>query len=440
MLTLEKVIAAAMRHQEVAESLGEALTSDLVVANPHMREIMKFVYAFVRQHRSLPKHGDVELWVSTLVDTQRHNVVDALSRITVQDTRDLTPAYLNEYAITELRTAATRTAVSRLAASQITDPSMLVTLADEIKRIEGVSLSDLASIREPERWVRADSHDEVVSTGIVTLDEAIGGGYPKSELSLIFADSGMGKTTVLCNNGVGAATRGGNALHITMELSKARTLQRYYRRIAEADRAFFSAHEDQVLSRVHHWMRFAKGNIHVYEARAYEMTVEQLAVLVDRFVQTYGPLDELIVDYIDLFAPSKDIRAKSTADQLAHTSHRLRAIGLDHNLAVVSASQSVRKANGAKSLKMSDMSDSYGKVRAVGVLLGFVQTEDEARLNQGRFCPLKLRDSGGKGREVPVYINFDLMRVSALDHPDTVRVMRACGHLPGQQIASTVKP
>jgi KaiC/GvpD/RAD55 family RecA-like ATPase len=409
--------------------LGEALSSDLVVANPHYRAISQFVYGFVRSHNSLPKHGDVELWTTGLPDTQRNAVLEALSRLATQDTRDFTPQYLATTVVEELRQVAAKTAVSRLASATQATPDMLYTLSEAVKKIEPITITGLANIRDVERWVMADEQEEMIPSGIPKLDDYTGG-FMKGELVIEFADSGLGKTTLLCNHGHAGALHGHNILHVTLELNARRTLHRYYRRIAEADRVNFRTNQVEVIRRSKHWLQYAKGNIHVLEQRAYELDAETLRIIVDRYVQMHGQLDMLILDYIDLLAPSKDLRGKSTSDQIAQMSHRLRGIGLDFNLVALTASQSVRKASGAERLTMSDMSDSYGKVRAAGLLIGYVQTDQEAKMNQGRLCLLKLRDAPGRGNEVPVYVNHDLMRISDLDHADTVRVMRQLGHLP----------
>ncbi len=436
MITLEVVLAAAMRHKEVVDTLGEALSSDLVVANPHYRLFAKFLVDFTREHDTLPRNGDIEVWTSTLPDTQRTSVLDAIGRVVIQDTNAYTPQFLAQHSIAELKTVAARTAVSRLASTAAPTPELLYELAEQVKRIEPVTIDGLADIRDVERWVMTDDQAEYITTGIRKLDEYIGG-FQKQELVIEFADSGIGKTTLLCNHSHAAATQGANVLQVTLELSQARTMHRLYRRIAEADRVYFRTQQQDVITRSKHWVQYAKGNIHVLEQRAYELDPEILRVLVDRYAQRFGRLDMLVLDYIDLLAPSKDLRGKSTADQLAQMSHRIRAIGLDYNAVILTASQAVRRANGAERLTMADMGDSYGKVRAAGILMGLVQTEQEEQVHQARLCLLKLRDSAGRGMEVPLYLNHDIMRISDLDHPDTLRVMRQLGHLP---VAAAVGP
>jgi replicative DNA helicase len=288
-------------------------------------------------------------------------------------------------------------------------------------------------MREVRRYLTIEQEHQYIPTGIPKLDRTIGGFT--QELVFVFADAGAGKTTLLINLGKAAALVGFNVLHISLELFPEPLLRRYYRCVTESDRKLLRTDIELVATRAEHWVRMAKGKVHVLYQQAYTLTPEKLQILVEQYVQLHGPVHVIIVDYIDLMEPSATVRGKSTADQLAHTSHSLRALCPIFGACVITPTQSVRSASGAVRLRMSDVASSYGIPRAADVLLGYVQTEEEYQMNQARLALLKLRESAGKGTEIPLYVNQDLMMIADLDHPNTVRVMKMLGHIPGAPAA-----
>lgn len=114
MLTLEKVVAFALRDMDVLETLSEPLTSDLVVARPFDRQLIQFTKEFSRKHRKLPGAGDYDVWTSTLPEDQREGVQNALNRARSEDLSGYTAGHIAEHALEELRRAAAMNAVSRL--------------------------------------------------------------------------------------------------------------------------------------------------------------------------------------------------------------------------------------------------------------------------------------------------------------------------------------
>lgn len=432
-LTIDTFVAAAIRYPAVATTLGPALSSDLVNAHPLYRQIMAFVLEFQRNHRKLPNTGDWELWLSSQ-NGQTGGAREALQRLYAVDLRAYTPEFLANESIGELKNIAAFNAVARLnQAGRSVTPETLRILHEQLRAIEPVALTGLADLRDVERWVLPEATQRMIPTGIDKLDRLIGGW--QKELVLVMADSGIGKTTFLINTGQHAMLTGHRVLHITFELSDRRTIHRYYRRITESDQNRLRNEVEMVTDGVKHWLRFSRGQIHVLYHKPYEMTTAQLRNLVDQYAQKYGGVDMIILDYLDLMRPASDQSRLSIYDQLGRMTHEARALTIEFDCDLLSATQAIRRANGARRLTQSDMGDSYNKVRGAGVLLGLVQTEEEFLVHQGRLCILKVRDNPGRGAEIPLYINLDLMLIADLDHPNSRVVMKRFGHLPTERIA-----
>lgn len=420
MLRLETILAATLRHVEVAGELGEALKSDLVVANPFYRSIVDFYLEFQGKTKVMPKGGDVELWLLSLPEGLRLGTQEHWNRVITEDISSYTPSFLAEQALPVLRQVATQNALARLNASTDLSPELLTTLSGLVSNIQALGLHDLADIRDVTKWIRPDTLEWTIPTGIHGLDKQIGGW--SEELIFILADSGVGKSTFLINTAQHAALLGKKVFVVSFELSKARYMHRLYRRITETDLPTYRAKPAQVIERANHWLKLAKGVLKVHYEPAYTIASPQLRVLVDKFAQAHGGIDVLILDMMDLMTPGKGA-TRSTYDDLGRISHETRSLCPDYKMAAISAAQATR-AKGRTRLHLEDMADSYGKVRAAGIVAGLCQTDEEIESMQARLGILKARDNPGRGQELPVFVDMDLMYIADLDHANTQRIIR----------------
>lgn len=451
MITPETVIACAIRQPVVMDQLGEALRSDIVTANPFYREIVAFADSFLMQKRKLPGDGDWDVWLASLESGMlRDGTKEALGRIQSVDTSGYDPSFFGEHVIKDLQRAAAQVARARINENPSIEPEALIAIAEKVAAVKGGALQGLARLSDIDIWSHAVREEELVGTGFPTLNSLIGG-WGK-ELWILFADSGVGKSILLQNFAVNAAVRGKHVLHVTLELGLRPQIQRYYRQIAEAPRADFVTKEGEMKDRLRHWFKLAHGSVHLLEFAAHELNVEELARVIARATRILPTLDSgrpaehfdmLVLDYLDLMAPSskKGGGSKGGAyEDLGHLTHAVRALTGKFDMTVLTASQSVRRPEKSGRLSVRDMGDSYHKVRGADGLISLVQTEEELEMHQGRLGLLKIRDYGGSGREVGLYINRDLALIQELHHPNTIQLMKRLGHLPGVIAQAAQKP
>lgn len=428
MISIPRILATALRHERVLVSLRRALTSQLVTANPFHRSIIGFAAEFWDQQKALPKPGDFEFWISTLNEQQQEGMRNALSEITSQPPETWTPEYIAKEVTVILKSTAARNSVARLSqlVPNVTAEDINL-LAEEIKTIEPVTLEGLVDIADVDRWVyQVQDEDPRITTGFPSLDRLIGGF--KKELVFIMADTGLGKTSLLINLGAAAVLHGSRVFHLTFELSPENTLRRYYRRVAEVNPSQYRSKPEVVVDRVKHWLKLAKGSAHILYQGAYTVNPDALEAMVDQFVDLHGGVDLLILDYLDLMKAPNGFRSEYEA--LGQVSHTVRNLCDEFDCTVISATQAGRVSHRRKHLRLDAMGDSYNKARAADVVLGLVQSDEEYEANQGRIGLLKVRENPGRGIEIPVYINLDLMLIADLDHPNTQRVIKEYGHLP----------
>lgn len=434
MITLETAVSLAVKHPLVMDQLGEALCSDLVTSNAFLRKIVEFADTFLMQKRRLPSDGDWEVWLGGLQDgMERDGTSEVLGRVLAMDVSEYDAEFFSAQVIKDLQQIAAQAAVSRLNALPDAGPEALLTLAEKVAAVQYGALPGLARLSDVDTWVRPVREDEYVSTGFPTLNHLISG-WGK-ELWLIFADSGVGKSLLLQNFAVNAATRGKHVLHITLEIGMRPQIHRYYRQIAQMDKGEFNADPKLVKQRVRHWFRLARGQVSLLEFPAFDLDPDTLRRAIERVQRSLGKVDLLVLDYLDLMSPSKRRSSGDNYVDLGRLTHEVRGVCGAFDMGVLSASQAVRKPARAGRLTMADMGDSYGKVRGVDGLLSLVQTPEEEEVHQGRLGVLKVRDSGGRGTEIGLYMNRDLSLIQELANPNTAKLMERLGHLPHQLAA-----
>jgi len=192
MITIETAVAMAVRDRSVLDQLGEALRSDLVVANPFLRRLAAFADDFALLHRKVPENGDWEMWLDTLQPgMERDGSKEALGRLLAMDLSGFTPEFFATNAHAQLQHAAVQTARARLAAMADVPPEAFATLTQQIERIRTGAVQGLARLADVGVWAAPSHEHDRIPTGFPGLDKMIGG-WGK-ELWIIFADSGMGK-------------------------------------------------------------------------------------------------------------------------------------------------------------------------------------------------------------------------------------------------------
>lgn len=438
MITIEQIVAYAIRERVVMDHLGEALRGELCLANPYYRRLAEFADSFLMTRGKLPAGGDWQVWIEGLPQGMiRDGTLEALNRIMATPIPEGDATYFATEVTGHLRTAAAQVARSRLNELPQLTPEAFLELAKQVDAVQSGAVQGLARLADVDVWMAHTHRDaEWVPTGFSKLDNWIGG-WGK-ELWIVFADTGMGKSMLLQNCAAAAARRGGVILHVTLELGLRPQILRYYRQLAEASRSDFANSED-IKKKLGHWFRLARGEILLLEFPAYSLDPESLSRTIARVGRAIGkPVSMVILDYLDLMTPAARHRAGKAYEDLGRLTHEIRGLCPHFDLTVLTASQAVRRPAHSGRLTMRDMGDSYKKVQGADGLLSLCQTEEEKEVFQGRLELLKARDSGGMGQVIPLYINRELSVIQQLEHPNTYQLMQRLGHTP-EQLARKVQ-
>jgi archaellum biogenesis ATPase FlaH len=189
------------------------------------------------------------------------------------------------------------------------------------------------------RLLKLRDNNGQISTGYLSIDRKLFGGFNRGELNIFAAGSGGGKSLFLANLGVNWATAGLNVVYITFELSEMLVAMRLDSMITGiASREIFKNLDDVELK-----VKVAgkkSGNIQIKYMPSGKNCNDVRTYLKEyRIKKGYDP-DALLIDYLDLMMP---VNIKVSPSDLyvkdKYVSEELRNLAVELNTVLASASQ-----------------------------------------------------------------------------------------------------
>ena len=190
-------------------------------------------------------------------------------------------------------------------------------------------------------------------TGFSSLDKTLGGGFFRSEMYIVGARPGMGKTTFAANIMNRVADMGKAVLFISLEMT------------AEQLTA-----KSIALNTGLSYIRLLTGSLHENEeemmTNALRRQQEQKAYIVsrsgltvreiERYARQVDDLALVIIDYIGLIAVEEDEKEKSRYEQMTQISAGIKAMAKRLNVPVMALSQ-LNRENANRKDKRPDLAD-----------------------------------------------------------------------------------
>ena len=235
-----------------------------------------------------------------------------------------------------------------------------------------------------------------ISTGIPSMDKALGGGYMKKTLNLISAPSHGGKSALLACISSNMVVTGKNVLYITLEMSEEETAKRIDANILDIDINEFENTPVATLTNKFNQVKDKLGELIIKEYPAGTFNTLHLEGLMSELsVKGFVP-DAIMIDYLGLMASSRTTLATSGGSytyikQIAEECH---GFSKKYDLPVVSAAQLNRSAFGNTDVGMENISESIGLAATADTMVAMIATDQMRELNQVMIKFLKNRNTG----------------------------------------------
>ncbi|MGD9884599.1 MAG: replicative DNA helicase [Hyphomicrobiaceae bacterium] len=216
-----------------------------------------------------------------------------------------------------------------------------------------------------------------VTTGLRDLDDLLGGLH-KGELIVLAARPGQGKTAMALGIAESAAKAGHQVAFLTLEMTADQLAQR---RLASATgisaRAMRkgSLHAGDFPRLLAEAEQHRQLSLHLVDASG--MTVEQCASAARRLHSRHR-LGLVVVDYLQLIAPSDSARRRNRVDEVTEISAGLKRMARALDVPVLALAQLNRALEGRdnKRPRLSDLRDS-GAIEQDADVIGFIHREIE---------------------------------------------------------------
>jgi replicative DNA helicase len=265
-------------------------------------------------------------------------------------------------------------------------------------------------IKDFEKRYEIKSRDPV-STGFPRLDDICQGGLGKSELGVVIAPTGAGKSMVLVHLGAESLKTGRTVVHYTMELADTVVGNRYDSCISRVPLTDLFTNKRKVLETI----QDVEGQLIIKEYPTKSASTETIKNHLERLKKRGIEPDMIIVDYADLLRPVRVTNEKR--HDLENTYEELRAIAQIYKCPVWTASQTNRSGLNAEVITMEAISEAFNKCFVADFICSLSRTVEDKQANKGRLFVAKNRN-GPDGLIFPAFVDWSSVSIKVLSRED----------------------
>lgn len=380
-------ILAACLHNNWYANIGTEVVLPEYFNTKEEQALLRFINKFYLAYHRAPKRDELLAEYSD-ADELELDLLDEIADIPSEEL-EYAKAKAVEFARTQALWIATDKGITLFKQGKgAGDIWPLFVEADKV----GKDINDLGIdlVDDVDQWLLPESvnESERISTGLSHLDQATKGGLGRGEYGLLLAPTNGGKTTTLINIGFGASTliSKANTLHISLEMSAKEIATRYASRVTgipydhDVDLNHYLDEFDQSVN-----LRL-RGRIRIKDFA--RLSISELIMYLDTLdMQGFRP-DVLIVDYADLITidPRREYRF-----ELTRIAAELRALAVERDMAVWSASQVQRGASSRELIGIDHIAEAYGKGTVADLILSVNMSGEEKDACTSRLYCAKTR-------------------------------------------------
>jgi len=407
-----EVIIACLQHPTFMLRLGSEI-SPLHFEVDTYSLLFAAIRKFFEKYQELPSKIALDNFIPAKVKTEE---VDELIE-TVYNYRDLKQGEL-DFIQDNVLTFVQHQAMKKSIVESINDLSEIEKYPKIKERIEealsvGTDIYEMGTVAYDEQEIltrhkaRLEHTDYLrIPTGFSRLDEALDGGLTEGDLFTFLAPAKAGKSMFLVNVGAKALLEQRNVLHITLEMSEKRIIDRYDMRLLGLTKNELLM--NTTVRRLKELQKDYLGKLVVKECPPDAFTPDQLLMFIKKHhcVTGFFP-DTVCVDYADIMAPTRRYTQKRF--EIDNIYYGLKRVAEELKIRLVTASQtnrdSVRRLEEGELIDMADVAESFGIVRIATVAVSINCTPADKRNHKAKLFVAASR-YGEDGGAFNAYIDY----------------------------------
>lgn len=369
--------------------------------DPELRNVVNFTLEYYDNYNTLPSETQVEAETNTSIPK-------------IEVSKDQV-----QYCCDELASFCRRRAVEKviLGAADRIKKGEYNQVEQDLKQAIGVGIQrDLGEdfFDDPYARITRDRSEEVYSTGYPSIDFFMNGGLARKTLTLLIANSGVGKSIGLANLSKNFVGSGLNVLYLSFELSREMVLDRFDTMFSGVKPTELQQKADVAAKEIFEFReKHSAGSLHVARMWAKSCTAD-IESFLKEFELVYGYVPDVIVtDYMDKMSPNAPRGAtRDMFNDDGDIAQELHELGEAKNAIMLSASQQNRDAVGVVDTNQAHIAGGISKINESDNTISLIMSDSMRAQGHMIWKFLKTRSSFGVGNTVDMEWNADTLQIT----------------------------
>jgi replicative DNA helicase len=221
------------------------------------------------------------------------------------------------------------------------------------------------------------------------------GGLPNKTLNVALAGTGVGKSLFMCHVAAASMSMGRNVLYITMEMAEERIAERIDANLMNLPMDQLHDLPRQMFdNRIQRIKDKTEGRLIIKEYPTASAHSGHFKTLLNELAlkQKFHP-DIIMIDYLNICSSSR-LKASSAVNSytlVKSIAEELRGLAVEHNVPILTATQTTRTGYSNTDVELTDTSESFGLPATADLMFALISTEELEGLNQLMVKQLKNR-------------------------------------------------
>jgi len=242
------------------------------------------------------------------------------------------------------------------------------------------------------------------------------GGLPKKSLNIAIAGTGVGKSLFMCHCAASNLINGHNVLYVTLEMAEEKIAERIDANLLDIPlETLTEVSKDKYVSRMERIKTKTVGKLIVKEYPTASANANHFRNLLNelKIKKNFVP-DIIYIDYLNICSSSR-IKHGSNVNSYSYIksiAEELRGLAVEHNLPILSATQTTRSGFTSSDIGLEDTSESFGLPATADFMFALIKTDELEELDQIVVKQLKNRyNDPSKYKRFVVGIDRSKMRL-----------------------------
>ena len=401
---IERLILSHLIHNENYSRKVVPYVKDEYFEDPSEKLVFKLIQEYILKHNDLPTKQSLSIDLDQLDGiheseyTKSSEIINSLNK---PESTDITP-WLVEQSETFCQDKAIYNAVVNAISilegnekTHLSKGAIPTVLSDALAVSFDPHIGDDFIEDAENRFDFYHRIEEKLEFDLEMFNKITKGGLPKKTLNICLAGTGVGKSLFMCHQAAAALSVNKNVLYVTLEMAEERIAERIDANLLDIPISQLEEiPRDMYKKKIEKLKGKTKGKIIIKEyptASASAMHFKNLLGEL-KLKRNFVP-DIIFIDYLNICTSSR-IRAGANVNSYTYIksiAEELRGLAVEHDVPIVSATQTTRTGFTSTDIGLEDTSESFGLPATADFMFALISSEEMEELNQMLVKQLKNR-------------------------------------------------